>query len=418
MSKLLPKPRGTQDILPTKAIIYQQIQQITQNILNRAGYQPVILPTYEYQELFTISVGEATDIIQKEMFAFSDRKGRQLVLRPEGTASVVRLVYQNKLVNPGYPLRLYYWGNMFRYERPQDGRYREFWQLGVELINANGIMADGELLWLIKQIIITFDLKENTVLHWNYLGGSETREKYKSILKEYLLDKELCLDCQRRYQLNPLRILDCKVCKLEKLPSYQKVLEKTELAYLKKITKKLDELKINHYYNKWLVRGLDYYTGIVFELSLNDDKQVILGGGRYDKLFQQLGEKEFPATGFALGVDRLVNYLSLSEKWKTDFKPDVLFLILEESVCSLVASWQEELSKNCQVVSNLEVKKVKNLLKNINYYSPRLAIIIGKKELKEKKVLVKDCQKKKEFIVDQEKLVSWIHNYLIIKQFK
>ena len=126
MNKLFPKPRGTQDILPPEAIIYQQIQQITQNILNNAGYQPIILPTYEYRELFTASVGEATDIIQKEMFAFTDRKGRKLVLRPEGTASVVRLVCQNKLVNPGYPLRLYYWGNMFRYERPQKGRYREF----------------------------------------------------------------------------------------------------------------------------------------------------------------------------------------------------------------------------------------------------------------------------------------------------
>jgi histidyl-tRNA synthetase len=125
-SKILSKPRGTQDILPAKALLYQQIQQITQNILNNAGYQPVILPTYEHPETFTTSVGETTDIVQKEMFAFSDRKGRQLVLRPEGTAGATRLICQNKLVNPRFPLRIYYWSNMFRYERPQKGRYREF----------------------------------------------------------------------------------------------------------------------------------------------------------------------------------------------------------------------------------------------------------------------------------------------------
>lgn len=317
-SSKLAKVRGTQDILPTQAIIYQQIQQVTQNILNKNGYQPVILPTYEYQELFAVSVGEATDIVQKEMFAFSDRKGRRLVLRPEGTASVVRLACQNKLVNPGYPLRLYYWGNMFRYERPQKGRYREFWQLGIELINARGIMADGELLWLIKQIIQTFNFKKDAVLHWNYLGKPEIKEKYKIMLKECLINKanELCSDCQKRYQNNPLRILDCKVCNLEKLPSYKEVLEENDLIYLKELSEFLDQLDINHYYNEHLVRGLDYYTGIVFELLLvgDNEKSVILGGGRYDHLFQQIGGVDLPAAGLALGIDRLVNYLSILDK--------------------------------------------------------------------------------------------------------
>jgi histidyl-tRNA synthetase len=312
--ELSVKVRGTQDILPAQALLYQRIQQITQDILNKNGYQPIILPTYEYQKLFTISVGESTDIVQKEMFSFTDRKGRQLVLRPEGTASVVRLVCQNKLVSHGYPLRLYYWGNMFRYERPQKGRYREFWQLGVELINAQGIMADGELLWLVKQITNAFDLKKNAILHWNYLGEPEIKEKYKITLKKYLANKlnELCLDCQRRYQLNPLRILDCKICNLEKLPSYREVLTEKDLAYLEEVNEFLDKLEIKHCYNESLVRGLDYYAGIVFELLLteNSKESVILGGGRYDNLFQQLGGINLPAAGFALGVDRLVNYLS------------------------------------------------------------------------------------------------------------
>jgi len=159
-----------------------------------------------------------------------------------------------------------------------------------------------------------FDLKKDTTLHWNYLGGPEIKEKYQIILKEYLINKlnGLCLDCQKRYQLNPLRILDCKTCNLEKLPSYRKVLTGRDLAYLEELNELLDKLKINHYYNENLVRGLDYYTGVVFEhLLIKDNKKsVILGGGRYDHLFQQLGGIDLPAAGFALGVDRLVNYLS------------------------------------------------------------------------------------------------------------
>ncbi|CAI2180915.1 8840_t:CDS:2 [Funneliformis geosporum] len=289
-SKFFTKVRGTQDILPGQALLYQQIQQISQNILNKAGYQPIILPTYEYQALFTTSVGESTDIVQKEMFAFRDRKGRQLVLRPEGTASM----------------------------------------LGIELINATGIMAEGELLGLIKQIIQAFGLEKNTA-------------------------HQLCLDCQKRYQLNPLRILDCKICHLDNLPSYQKLL--TEM------------------------RGLDYYTGIVFELSLTADQQVILGGGRYDNLFQQLGGVDLPATGLALGVDQPTAYL-------------------------VVVPWQAELSKNYKIVANLEIKKTKNAFKSINYYLPRLVIIVGQKELKEKKVLIKDCQSQKEFVMDQAHLIN------------
>jgi len=163
-----------------------------------------------------------------------------------------------------------------------------------------------------------FDLEKDTILRWNYLGGPEIKEKYKVILKEYLINKlnELCLDCQKRYQLNPLRILDCKICNLEKLPSYRKVLTERDLVYLEELNEFLNKLKINHYYNENLVRGLDYYTGVVFEhLLIRDNKKsVTLGGGRYDHLFQQLGGINLPAAGFALGVDRLVNYLSSLDK--------------------------------------------------------------------------------------------------------
>ncbi|KLL02673.1 MAG: histidyl-tRNA synthetase, partial [Mycoplasmataceae bacterium CE_OT135] len=231
-------------------------------------------------------------------------------------------------------------------------------------------------------------------------------------------NKELCADCQKRYQLNPLRILDCKVCHLDNLPSYKEVLAENDLIYLEELNKILNSLEIKHYYNECLVRGLDYYTGIVFELSLTDDEQVILGGGRYDQLFQQLGTVDLPAAGFALGVDRLVNYLSLLEKQHGNYPnsaPDILFLVLEKAAYPFVLAWREKLSKNYKIASNLEVKRVKNIFKNINYYSPRLAVVVGKKELEKGKILIKDCQEKKEFIIEQEKLVDWICDYLSAK---
>src|SRR3954468_20687676 len=171
--KLLSKPRGTQDIFPTRSLLYQKIQQIISELLRKNNYQSIIFPTFEHLELFTSSLGSATDIVHKEMFVFQDRKGREMALRPEGTASTVRLICQNKLVKEGYPLKFYYWANMFRYERPQKGRYREFWQLGVELINAPGIRADYQIIKLVSDIFHSLGIKK-FVFKLNYLGGAET----------------------------------------------------------------------------------------------------------------------------------------------------------------------------------------------------------------------------------------------------
>src|SRR6185503_12666241 len=177
-------------------------------------YQLIIFPTFETKELFTSSLGSTTDIVHKEMYNFQDRKGRELSLRPEGTASTVRLVCQNKLVREGYPLKLYYWANMFRYERPQKGRYREFWQLGVELVNAKGVIADYQILKLTADILSGLEIKDFT-FNLNYLGDSETKERYKNELKKFVEknNPDLCDNCQRRYKSNPLRVLDCLICK-------------------------------------------------------------------------------------------------------------------------------------------------------------------------------------------------------------
>lgn len=413
MSKL-NKPRGTQDIYPPCSLLYQKICLIISKVLQKNNYQLIVFPTFENAELFTSSLGSTTDIIHKEMFVFPDRKGRLMALRPEGTASTVRLVCENKLIQEGYPLKFYYWANFFRYERPQKGRHREFWQLGVELVNAQGIFADYQLLKLVADIFYDLGIK-NFSFSLNYLGNSETKENYKGELKRFIevKDIDLCEKCQERYQNNPLRILDCSVCKKKtSFPSYKEAWGKKDREYVNKLDQLLKKFNLPYNYDYSLVRGLDYYTGLVFEVSLGENK-AILGGGRYDKLYQEIGEVDVPALGFAIGIDRLVNYLGTSElssKLLVGFnKIDVFFFLSAPEFYPDVLEWKEKLKKYSLTIDyNLETRKLKNLAKIISYYQPRLLIILGEKELKTEKILIKDCLEKKEFFVEKKELIKWI----------
>ena len=418
---ILPnKPRGTQDIYPPRSLVYQKIQQIVIEILRKNNYQLIIFPTFEAKELFTSSLGSTTDIVHKEMYTFKDRKERVLVLRPEGTASTVRLVCQNKLVKEDYPLKLYYWANMFRYERPQKGRRREFWQLGIELINAPGVFADYQILKLVSDILQGLGIK-NFDFSLNYLGNNEVREKYKKKLKKIVDEKfvpKLCDDCKIRYETNPLRILDCKEENLPfSLPSYEKLWDKESIDYVKKLTQILKKFGLPFKYDYRLVRGLDYYTGLVFEVNLGGEK-TLLGGGRYDNLYREMGKGRFPAIGFAIGIERLVDYLESfqpgSELLKVDSRVDAFFLVSDVDAYSDVLEWEEKLKRHSLTIDyNLEIRKVKTISKIIDYYQPRLLVMLGESELKTKKVLIKDCQKRQEFLVEKEKIVEWIVNYLI-----
>nr|CAG8433658.1 12620_t:CDS:1 [Entrophospora candida] len=321
------KPRGTQDIYPPRSLIYQKIQQIVTEILRKNNYRPIIFPTFEAKELFTNSLGSTTDIIHKEMYTFLDKKGRELALRPEGTASTARLVRENILIKESYPSKFYYWANMFRYERPQKGRYREFWQLGVELVNAKGAIADFQILKLVSDILKGLGIKE-FLFKLNYLGDSQAKKKYKNELENFVgkISKSLCNNCQRRYKTNPLRILDCLLCKEEYLfPPYKNVWNEKDNSYVKGVNQFLDKFNLPYEYDYCLVRGLDYYTGLVFEVDLGTEKSL-LGGGRYDKLYKEIGNADLPAIGFAIGVERLVDYLEKKDLVKIDNKVDVFFL--------------------------------------------------------------------------------------------
>lgn len=382
---MINRPRGTRDIIYPESLLYQKINYITSEFLNSNNYKQIILPTYEYQETFS-SLGKSTDVIRKEMFTFYDKKNRLLSLRPEGTMGIVRSVCQNNLItNNNNFLKLYYWSNMFRYERPQHGRYREFWQLGVELINAQGVRSDFEILHLAKMLLEKLEIKD-FYFSINYLGNEETRNNYKNILRNYLIKKIniLCEDCKIRYYNNPLRILDCEKCNsIEGIPNYKEILSSEDINYLENITSLLDKMKFDYIFDQKIVRGLDYYSGLVFEVKLKNEKKTIIGGGRYDNLFDKFtnGSKNFPAIGFAIGIDRLINFLketkTLNEK--SENRIDLLLLSIEEKTDFSFFLLKEELIKlqnRITIELNLNSQNKKNAFNLIGFYNPKFVITI------------------------------------------
>lgn len=406
---MINRPRGTRDITHPQSSLYQKINAISFEFLNANNYQQIILPTYEYQQTFS-SLGESTDVVRKEMFTFPDRKERLLALRPEGTMGVVRAVCQNNLVTDNNFLKLYYWSNMFRYERPQRGRYREFWQLGVELVNVQGPRADFELLQLAKLLLEKLGV-ENFSFSINYLGNEETRERYKTLLRESLRDKValLCDDCKNRYQNNPLRIMDCDNCnQIKELPNYQEVLQAADLNYLANITALLTSMNFNYLLDQKIVRGLDYYTGLVFEVKLVNRKRTLLGGGRYDNLFSKFsnGTKNLPAVGFAMGIDRLVDFLEESmPTHQNGHQVDLLLLAIESQADHALFALKEQLLKLQTGISlelNLNSQSKKRGFELINLYNPNFILTIGKNELANNFFSLKRTADQREFTIAKD----------------
>ncbi len=311
-------PRGTQDILPDKGIFFKLIELNASDILESAGFEEISTPIFESTALFSRAVGEDSDIVNKEMYTFLDRSDRSLTLRPEGTAAVVRSFIENSMDRAQKPVKLWYQGPMFRYERPQAGRYRQFHQIGIEAFGSAPPYIDLEVINLGWTLIENLGFGDLT-LHINTLGSQETRDKYRDVLKDFLkpLQDKVCEDCQRRYKENPLRALDCKVPADQKLyegapdiiecldPESQKIWDETLAG--------LDAFNINYEIDPRLVRGLDYYSHVVFEVKVPASSKskvlgaqnTVLAGGRYDKLVENLGGKETPAVGWALGMERL-----------------------------------------------------------------------------------------------------------------
>ncbi|WP_457642792.1 histidine--tRNA ligase [Persephonella sp.] len=317
----IKKIRGFQDIYGEEARKYRFVADTARKIFDRYNFQEIILPYVEDVSLFARSVGEETDIVQKEMYVFEDRGGRTVALRPEGTASAVRAYIEEKLYAKGGYTKLFYEGAMFRYERPQAGRYRQFHQIGAEVFGVDTPLSDAELIKMVKDILDELGIQIR--LEINTLGDFESRKVYIKKLKEYLAEikDSLCEDCRKRMERNPLRVLDCKVegCRkaTENAPQLIDFLPEEKVERFEKVKEYLKALEIQYTVNPRLVRGLDYYTDTVFEFITDKigAQGTVAAGGRYDRLVEQLGGPPTPALGFAAGVERLMMLIeTLPEK--------------------------------------------------------------------------------------------------------
>ncbi|MDS3861132.1 histidine--tRNA ligase [Thermosynechococcaceae cyanobacterium BACA0444] len=414
-------PRGTRDILPTEVSYWQQIEGIARQILHQAAFQEIRTPLFEQTELFQRGIGEATDIVGKEMYTFTDRGGRSLTLRPEGTASVVRAYIEHGFQAQGGIQRLWYTGPMFRYERPQAGRYRQFHQLGVEVLGTHSPRADAEVIALGLDILKALGLGDVTLM-LNSVGSREDRQRYRQALVDYLTPfrDELDPDSQTRLERNPLRILDSKDPKTQAIaqdaPQLLAYLAPASAEHFEQVQQYLTDLGITYTINPCLVRGLDYYTHTAFEfqqLDLNQEATVC-GGGRYDHLVSELGGPETPAVGWAMGLERLILLLQAQQ-----VAPEIH---LDFYVVAKGDTAERQALKLAQQLRHLEFAVEQDLsgsafgkqMKRADRSGAKLCLIIGETEATQQTVQVKALRTSEQTLISQAKLV---HNRAQLQQW-
>jgi len=387
MLEKIQKIRGFQDIYGENAKKYRYIVDTFRKTFLDYNFQEIILPYVEDISLFKRSVGEATDIVQKEMYVFTDKGGRDVALRPEGTAGCVRAYIEEKMYAEGGYHKLFYEGAMFRYERPQAGRYRQFHQIGAEIFGIPSYLADVELISMVYKILK--NLKIDFRLEINTLGDFQSRKEYMSKLIEYLKNYEnsLCQDCRRRIHENPLRVLDCKVesCKeiTKDAPKITESLPKEAIERFEKIKESLKAIGVDFIENPGLVRGLDYYTHTVFEFISQEigSQGTIAAGGRYDNLVEQLGGPPTPALGFAAGIERLI----LLVKDLPPEKPLIVIIPLNQDYYIQALKLSEKTrEKHIQTELLLKEGSLKSMLKTANKFNAKYVIFVSDKlELKD-----------------------------------
>ena len=411
--ELIRKPKGTKDIIGEDAVKYIYISNVTQEMFENYGYKFAKTPIFEETDLFKRGIGEATDVVEKEMYTFKDRGDRSITLRPENTASLVRCYLENAIYAKEEISRFYYNGSMFRYERPQAGRQREFNQIGLEVFGEKSPKVDAEVIaigykFLEKLGITDLEVKINSV------GSKESRTIYREKLIEHFskhLD-DMCDDCKDRINRNPLRLLDCKVDKdkdfYKSAPNIIDFLFEDERKHYEDVKKYLDVFGIKYTEDPTLVRGLDYYSSTVFEIVTNKlgSQGTVLGGGRYDNLLKELGDKDIPAVGFATGVERIM--MLLGENYPKN-NPDVYIAWLGENTSETALKIAESLRDNdIKVYIDYSEKGMKSHMKKADKLSVRYCIILGEDELNKGIVLLKDFSTREQKEVKIEEIVNQI----------
>ncbi|MCR2820502.1 histidine--tRNA ligase [Lederbergia panacisoli] len=410
-------PRGTQDILPGVVEKWQFIEGKAKEICNKYQYREIRTPIFENTELFLRGVGDTTDIVQKEMYSFHDRGGRNITLRPEGTASVVRSFAENKMFgNPTQPVKLYYLGPMFRYERPQAGRYRQFVQFGVEALGSMDPAIDAEVISLAMDLYKSLGLKKLRLVI-NSLGDNESRNAHRTALINHFEPRidEFCGDCQKRLEKNPLRILDCKKDRdhelMKSAPSILEFLNEDSKQYFEKVKQYLSEMDIDFIVDPTLVRGLDYYNHTAFEIMSEAEGfgaiTTLCGGGRYNGLVEEMGGPDTPGIGFALSMERLISALE-AEGINIDSKyaADCYIIALGDEARDYSVSLLQKL-RQAGFSSDRDYlnRKLKAQFKAAERLGAKFAIILGDEELQTGKITVKNLD-------NGEQSVMSLHNFI------
>ncbi|MBF0202107.1 MAG: histidine--tRNA ligase [Desulfamplus sp.] len=410
--------RGFRDILPQDTALWQYIEKTASEILENFGFQEIRIPIMEKTELFARSIGESTDIVEKEMYTFADRKGDSITLRPEATASVVRSYVQHKMHSQDPVQKLYTIGPMFRRERPQKGRYRQFYQINAEVFGISAPHIDAQLILILNELLKRLGLS-GLKAHINSLGCPECRPHFQTTLTAFLEDKKdhLCEICIKRMERNPLRTLDCKVpsCReaLEDAPSTLDHLCTGCLDHFNTVKRLLDVQNVEYAVDKTLVRGLDYYSRTAFEILTDalGAQSAVAGGGRYDALVSELHGPEIPAIGFAVGFDRLAEIVAQAgpKDAPPTLSPEVFILPLGEDALEHGYLWACELAAaGIRTEMDFSGRSLKSLMKRADRLNASHVLIIGQREMEENSLVLRNMKTREQHPISMDNPVGRI----------
>ncbi|MEK7519368.1 MAG: histidine--tRNA ligase [Patescibacteria group bacterium] len=425
MSKKLKfqSPSGMHDILAVNQKYFQKIFGVCENLANFYQFERIDTPILEDSELFSKGIGLATDIVGKQMFNLKTRGGDYLTLRPEGTAPVVRAYVENGMFNLPQPIKLWYFGPFFRYEHPQAGRYRQFWQAGFEVFGEESPVVDAQIVQVFYNVLKELKIK-NLIVEINSIGDSQCRPYYKKLLVSYFKGREgaLCSDCKRRLKENPLRILDCKEEKCQQVraqaPQMLDHLCEECRKHFKEVLEFLDEIEMPYHLNPYLVRGLDYYTKTVFEIFEDSDEGkkigALAGGGRYDNLVKVLGGKSTPACGASGGVERITALMKEKKiKLSEPVLPKVFFAQLgslaKRKSLKLLEDFRQE---RILITESFGRDSLKSQLGRANKLETKYVLILGQKEALEGSIIIRDMTNGKQETIKLDKAVREIKKRL------
>ncbi len=409
-------PKGVHDILPDDHLYFSFIKKVVRHHCRRAGFRRISTPMFENTEVFTRSIGDTSDIVEKEMFTFESKSGKKFALRPEGTAGVIRAYIQHGLSQLPKPVELYYIEPFFRYNRPQKGRYRQFHQLGFEVIGESDPAIDAQVIYISHKINQDLGIADRLSLQLNTIGSQKDRVKFKEDLINFYTGKErsLCEDCKRRLHDNPMRLLDCKEedCQIlaSMAPKLESVLSEESKEHFKLLREYLDEMGVKYELNPTLVRGLDYYTHTVFEYFSKSEagQNSTGGGGRYDGLIEQMGGQETPAIGYAAGLERLIDQMKEAgirppNKDKVDVFVAQLGLVAKKKSLPLINQLREMGINTVGAVGKSSMKGQMSLADRLD---ARYSLILGQVEVKEGTIILRDMKRGSQETISMDGIVD------------